>query len=288
MGPRPHVHRGGAVPDAERRQARDPERRADLLDVRRGGGRAVAAQRSRVDEVAVLHHHPGLFEQEVELGQGAVAARVDVDEGAAGDRGTAVEVVDAGAPAIDADEAVLPQQLDGHLPGERGGAGRRRLGGAVADDEQRRAVGRGVGEPDPHQPDPRPAQTRLGGVGLDGEQGAVDPQHTVRRGGHGGGQRAGAVAELHRGEPGFGRGQRHRSGSGHRRGGGWSGHVLPAHRDGRPLRRPDRAPGEQHGDAQQQAGDHRPPRGPRSGRSAAPVPAPVSLAALGRRCAKAL
>ena len=88
-----------------------------------------------MDEVAVLDHLPCLLEQGVELGQVAVTARVDVDEGAAGDRGAAVEVVDARAPAVDADEAVALEQLDGHLPGERGGAGRRRLGSAVADHE---------------------------------------------------------------------------------------------------------------------------------------------------------
>ena len=190
------------------------------------------------------------------------SAGVDVDEGAAGGRGAAVEVVDAGAAAVDADERVALQQREGHLPGQRRRAGGRRLGGAVADDEQRRAVGGGVGEPHPQQPDPGPAQPGLGRVGLDGEQRAADGEDAIGRGRHRRGERAGAVAELERGETRFRERQRYRSGGGRRCGGRRGGHVLPAHGDGRPLRRPDRAPGEQRGDAQQQARDHRAPRPP--------------------------
>ena len=102
---------------------------------------------------------------------------------AAGGRGTAVEVVDARAATVEADQGVALQQREGHLAGERGGAGGRRLGGAVADDEQRRAVGGGVGEPHPHEPDAGPAQPGLRRIGLDGQQRAADAQGAVGRGG---------------------------------------------------------------------------------------------------------
>ena len=248
------------TPIADRRVT--PSAAPDLLDVRRRRRRPVAAQRARVDEIAVLHHQPGLLQQPVERGQRAVGTGVDVDEGAAGGRGAAVEVVDAGAAAVDADECVALQQREGHLRGQRRRTGGRRLGGAVADDEQRRAVARGVGEPHPQQPDPGPAQPGLGRVGLDGEQRAAGSEDAIGQGRHRRGERAGAVAELHRGKTRLRERQRHRSGGGRGCRDRWGGHVLPAHGDGRPLRRPDRAPGEQRGDAQQQARDRRPPQPP--------------------------